>query len=264
MNNLTPMCAADYLNWHEGMIVTPAFGAPSESDYASVTDHCAISFIDAIGTSTRYMLPAPQAGIFTVDDWTMDLLNPAVFAVGIQAGGSLAIEQTALPVLSLVAGWLFHKATDLRQGFNVSNANPTLRDGVMWADSFGRTLITTYVGVSNLAAFLTALAGISNAILMQTWEGVLQINPAFSPTSSIYASVNDLVRFIFADAKGNKTNVLLPAPFATIFMQDRKTVDKSNVDVGLFVTAALSELIVPSSGLPVTRFIGGYLSRQKV
>lgn len=253
---------ANLENWHEGPILTPAFGSPAVTDYNSVGEMLAVSAIDALGTSYRFFIPAPQKGLFTTDDNTVDVTNPLFFTLNAQAAFTLIVPQTSLDVINLLAGWLFRRAQTVREAYLCDGLHATLRMCVVWQDSFGKTTLISYNGVVPMGNFLAAADGLSNAIPVQTWEGPLNNIPPFAPTIGIYQSVLDAARLVFADVNGNRMQVIVPAPILAMFMADGKTVNPAYPLLGAVIVAAVSELIVPSSGLPITSFIGGSLVRS--
>ena len=261
--DLPPLSNADWSNWQEGTITTPAFGAPASADYPSVGQTCAISGIDAIGTSNRFMLPAPIKGLFTSDENTVDTLNPLFFTLNAQAAFTIGVPQSSLPVIQLLAGWLFRQAQGIRETYLVNNLHPTRRVSVLWRDATAKATYTHYIGVAPMTAFLTALSVMSNAIVAQAWEGPLTINPTPTPGPGIYGSVNDLAHLIYADRNGNRTFIRIPAPKEALFLADHKTVDPAYAGITNLTTDAIAELVVPASGLPVRQFLGGYLVRTR-
>jgi hypothetical protein len=259
---LQNLITANPENWQEGPIVTPAFGSPAVTPYNSVGEMLAVSAIDGIGTSYRFFIPAPIQGLFTTDDNTVDTTNPLFFTLNAQAAFTLIVPQTSLDVINLLAGWLFRRAQTIREAYICDGSHMTMRMCVVWQDGFGKTTLTTYNGVTSMANFLAAADGCSNAIPVQYWEGTMNNIPPLPFGRGMYVSCLDAARLVFADANGNRTQVIAPAPIRAMFLADGKTVDPSYGPVVSLVAAALTELIVPSSGLPVVEFIGGNLVRS--
>lgn len=253
---------ANLENWHEGPILTPAFGSPAVTPYNSVGEMMAVSAIDALGTSYRFFIPAPVQGLFTTDDNTVDVTNPLFFTLNAQSAFTLIVPQTSLDVINLLAGWLFRRAQTMREAYICDGLHSTMRMCVIWQDGFGKTTLISYNGVVSMGNFLAAADGCSNAIPVQTWEGPLNNIPPFAPTVGIYQSCLDAARLVFVDAKGNRTQVIVPAPILGMFMADGKTVNPAYPLLASVIVAAVSELIVPTSGLPVVAFLGGSLVRS--
>jgi len=263
---MSGMSNASITNWHEGTISSPALGSPGNAAYASVGDMMAMSVVDGIGTSNRIFCPAPVQGMFTADENTADTLTDPFAAMSAATAGVLMNLQLGTPIVFGIAGWLFRRSLNIRESYICApsslSGHPALRRAVVWADTFGLRTITYYYGVNPMEAFLTTFATGSNAIPLQSWEGPLTIASP-GPFGDVYAGVKDLARFTFNDDKGNRANVMLPAPKLALFKADGKTIDPAYYLVAPFIADVLGNLVAPQSGLPLTRFIGGILVRSK-
>jgi hypothetical protein len=223
----------------------------------------AVNLLDAGGKNDQVIIPAPLASLFSVDKALTDIFQPPFFTLSGASGGVLMIHQDGLATTPPLSGWLLRRSPATRNGLAVITSAVGFGRCVVWLDTFGQRNLQAYMGVASMAAWLTAAAGCSNAIPLQTWEGALTVAPAPTPSVGIYASVNDLARMTYADHKGNRTEIYIPAPPLSMFMQDRKTVDPANANVLTLTTDVVAEIIVPSSGLPVQQFIMGYLVRTQ-
>jgi len=204
--------------------------------------------------------------MFTADENTADTITDPFAAMSAATADTLMNLQTGNPVVFGIAGWLFRRALNMRESFicafSALGGHPALRRSVVWADTFGLRTMTYYYGVNPMESFLTTFATGSNAIPLQSWEGPLTINTP-SPLAGVYAGVKDYARFTFSDDKGNRANVLLPAPKLAIFLADGKTVNPAYFLVAPFILDVLGNLVAPQSGLPLVKFIGGILVRSK-
>lgn len=252
----------------EGGVISTGRGPASNNFYSSVGEMVACGLIDDITTSYRIFLPAPFSTLLTLDDNTVDILNPLFANFSLQASGELIVPQSGHGVLTASAGWLFRRSSNIRESYQAQGVNTGFypaytRRIVQWRDAAGHVTQILLCGHTTINNTMAALQAMSNAVVTEWTEGPLLANGAQAPTNALYVGVRDSANFIFADSDGNRTQVVLPAPALECFAQDRKTVDPYDPLSAAIISAALAELVVPSSGQPVNTFISGYLSRSK-
>lgn len=262
-NAMLPLSNVDWQNYLDGPETYPGIGAPADTAYNSVGEMLAIDGGHSLGSTNRYFMPCPLKAMFNADDQTADAGSTDYSAITAAALVFLMDPQDATTWTGTDNGHLFLGASRIRESYFVNTTNPTWRMVCEWQDYWGERVITNYVGHSDMSEFINELQIYSNAIIVKAWQGPLTIHTPPAPTNAIYASVNDIAALKFEDAKGNRMELAIPGPKLSIFMADRKTVDGGNAAVQSLIAAALLEVIVPSSGALVTRFIGGTLRHLK-
>lgn len=258
---------ASWTTWHEGGVSTTGNGPAQTSLYAPAGEMVACSLIDSIGTSYRIMLPAPVSTLMTVDNNTVDILNPDFANLSLHAAGELVVPQSGLAVLSAVAGWLFRRAPNLRESYRCDGCVPGdftyLRRALEWRDAYNNNTLTLLVGHDTISNTMADLQTLSNAIITAWCEGELHIQVGGTPIETLYAGVKDAANLLFADADGNIGRVVIPAPNGSMFYADKKTINPSATLTANIIGAALTELIVPSSGNSFDHYVGGRLIRSR-
>jgi hypothetical protein len=196
-----------------------------------------------------------------------DILNPTFSAFAVQCLNTLMVRQSGYPVQVTPSGWLMRQAPNVRESFitnpSITIGHPFRLRQVVWGDSFGQRVLFQYPCMDVSDAWLVTAAAMSNAIVLQTWEGIAGQASAFAPVAAPYAGVKDFARLTFCDANGNRANLNVPAPKLSAFRADGKTVNSDNIGVEAVILACLAYMVAPQSGLPVTKYIGGILVRNK-
>lgn len=100
-----------------------------------------------------------------------------------------------------------------------------------------------------------ALLTESNAELFQYWHGELFTLTTPSPTNAPYPLVASIARLIYTTGM-NDVQIILPAPSASIFNADGRTVNPTAI---ASITAAVVGHVVDNAGNLVTAFKTGYL-----
>jgi hypothetical protein len=128
--------------------------------------------------------------------------------------------------------------------------------GAVWADFTGRTRLTIIKAATNPCTILTKLQGHSNAGVLYNWDGPLDAAIGTS-TAAIFQAANQAATLVFETGVGSLLRVTLPAPDASIFLPDGKTVDAAAIaDV---IAACVGELS-DGAGNVATGFVGGFLA----
>lgn len=128
------------------------------------------------------------------------------------------------------------------------------RQAVVWVDIGGRTRQTVFVVNAVGSTVRGQISAISNADVLDWFEGNDNFNVAPAPIGAAFASVRDYARLYFADGLGNQVSLTVPAPAAGIFMADQVTVDPA-VIVPLINACKL--YLLNSAGNLVTTYLGG-------
>lgn len=117
----------------------------------------------------------------------------------------------------------------------------------VWADATSRTRLTIVKAVTNPCSILTALAGMSNAIIVENYDHTIDGPIGTGPTPAAFASVAEWAQFIWSTGANAQLRLTLPAPKASIFFADMRTVDPSMC--GPLITACVGNL---SNGVGLT------------
>jgi len=124
-------------------------------------------------------------------------------------------------------------------------------------DAQGEQVLHVITTATGIGAIETALTAVSNAGVVECWEGTLEnFNPA--PTASVYPSARSTAILLFRDDVGSTARLYVPAPVASLFNSAGDTVDPTAA-AGI-ISAAIGNLRA-GSGNTVTTFTGGYLSK---
>jgi hypothetical protein len=130
---------------------------------------------------------------------------------------------------------------------------------MVWADINGRTRLSYVNTNGGGAAIQTALEAKSNAQVQNSVDATATVVvPA--PTAATYQSVADVAVLVFVDASNYQTEIVLPAPQASIFLADGETVDITQI--GTIIAAVVGTAETSTGGL-VTAFLGGYRATKK-
>jgi len=254
-------------NYTLGNITFPGSGAPTPEPYASVGETLAVIHNDVLVTQFQTFYPAPMKTLFDAGWNATDILNATFDAFSVQCFDTLMVPQSGYPVQTTPAGWLMRQAAGVRESYivnpSITVGKPNRRRMVVWADTFGERVLYAYPMMDVSDNWLTAAAALSNAAVVQTWEGLVAYTPIPAPFALPYAGVKDFARLTFADAKGNRANVHVPAPKLSIFQADGKTVNPAAMGVPSVLANVEGYAVAPQSGLPLTTYIGGVLVRNK-
>lgn len=131
---------------------------------------------------------------------------------------------------------------------------------IAWVDAGGRTrqtILRSSAGAPNTQAQLKLL---SNADILDWFEGADHVNAAPAPSTAPYSPVSLFAALNYADAGGNLATVTLPAPHAGIFLADGVTVDSAAIAA---LNAAIAGEVITAAGNPVVVFIGGILRGKR-
>lgn len=267
---LVPLSNGAPTTWSEGTWHFPSFTAPVVGEYPSVEALMALSNEDAVHHRTHVFFPAPNVSFLLADHINADqtVFNWTQLEADLS---SLSAPFSGLPLVTLLSATTIFTASLAFETYkNYTDGITWGRRVNQWRDSLGRMYLQMLTGpiasltvAPTLADVTNDMLALSTAVVTDFWEGEMTTFPLYAPTTDLYNSVNDTARLQFADVNGNITEVILPAPARAVFLADGKTVDETQVNMALFITAALTELVVPSSGLPVVRFVGGMLNKRR-
>lgn len=117
-------------------------------------------------------------------------------------------------------------------------------------------LLTTTAGAGGIQ---TAILAVSDADMLDWWEGTLNINPSPAPVNSPFNSVKDAALLNFATTGTSLLQVTLPAPKASIFFGDLETVNPASIAA---LIAAVVGTAKTQTGLTATAFVSGTRRRN--
>lgn len=262
---------ADWLTYWEGPVIPVAGVLPALlEDYSTCGYVLALSLKTDAGDTHRIFLPAPttldvapRSTVLKNDRQTLDLGLAATTSLAATLAGELNHPLTTAPITSIEAGWVSRWTIALAERLEVLAGTVLLRRSVIFTDVAGRSFTTFLTSRAGSPSSQDALANRSNAIVQEYWESTAIINDAPLFHGDNYASVSDEARLYFCDDTGSRTSIVIPAPKRSIFRNDGKTVNTDDFDALEVVAAGLAELVVPSTGNPVTRYLGGYLHHNR-
>jgi len=131
------------------------------------------------------------------------------------------------------------------------------RAGLVWVDAQGEQVLHVITTATGVGPIETALAAVSNAGVVECWEGSLEdFNP--TPTAAVYPSARSTAILLFRDDVGSTARLYVPAPVSSLFNSAGDTV--SPAAAASIISAAIGNLRA-GSGNTVTAFAGGYLSK---
>lgn len=132
-----------------------------------------------------------------------------------------------------------------------------------WVDSSGNFLLTTYsyaiAGLTPVSALNPSMRDLSNAAFTGFVHSPIDTSQNQEAGVAVYPSVFQQANMVFGDDVGGTANVVIPAPRSAIFLPDGITVDVTNIDVALFLVAAIaSNNLITSTGSVATTFLRGF------
>jgi len=130
---------------------------------------------------------------------------------------------------------------------------------VVWVDAGAGSTITRINSLAGSAGIEADLLAVSNADIQQNWFGTLAVNGSPTPTAAPVQSVTARVTLVFTTtAAGVLLTLSLPAPKASIFLADQRTVDLTNAAIVTLAAACVGNLCT-IAGDAATALIAGYL-----
>jgi hypothetical protein len=136
---------------------------------------------------------------------------------------------------------------------------PTMRRTTVWVDAQGKTtahLLTTAAGAGAVESEIDA---VSNAGVLETWEGVFTVNATPGAIVAPYDSVRDRAVLVFQTASGATARIVVPAPDGAIFMADGETVDPATITA--LIAAVLADAVT-TDGTALTAYVAGFRSHS--
>lgn len=263
---------ADYDHYWQGDVIPLSGNSPTSAvQYVTAGYVLGLQLVDEPGNHHRIFIPAP----LTVDQLPKKtVLGPDHINLSAFLSASLNLETTIAGELrdpftgenikGISAGWVLFSGSGPEESLIVTTATDLVRRNVQWLDAAGRGFRTILTSRLNADNTMPALANISNAIVRQYWEGTVVRNTTPAPGDAAYWSISDEAVLVFEDATGTQTRLTVPAPKREIFKADGKTVDPTNFNVSSLIAAAISEIIVPASNLPVVNYIGGFYGHSNL
>jgi hypothetical protein len=262
---------ADYLGYWQGGVVPVLDADPITSvPYITAGYVLALELIDPSGNVHRIFLPAPltaavgdRLSLLKSDRQTLD--NTTVQADSL--GGTFQFElQHPLStenITDMKDGWVTHAAAALTERLGFGDGFDTVRRCVEWIDASGRHFTTLLTSRAGAPLSMDNLQLYSAAATLRFWEGPVVKNLTPNPGTLDYAGIAEEAILIFSDATGEQTRLTIPAPQRTIFRADGKTVDETMIAVAGVIAAALTEIVVPATALPVVSYVGGMYSYNR-
>lgn len=252
----------------EGEITAHETVIASTATYPDLDDTWILTGEDAGGYRTQVYIPAPKLAFALAD-----LVNYAAATtewIDLEAAlPAIAVPYTGASIQEIIAATVARDSGNPFQTWrNFTDSVDWARRTMRWWDIHGNSRLTHLVGITeslgtDFDAIMSAMLAVSNAVISHYWESEMEVL-ANEPTIEGYNSCGDQCRITFVDGLGNETVVVLPAPNRVIFLADGKTLDLEQANVVTFIEAALEELVVPTSGLAVTRCVGGVLAKRTV
>lgn len=255
---------------HTGTVTATAYDPPVTDTYPDLDDTWVITGESSGNYRTQLYVPSALVAAAIAD--TVNYAAATSEWIAIEAAlPAVVVPYDGASIQSLVAGTIARDAFSLYQTWlNYKTADPPTwaRRTCQWADVHGVQRLTHLIGIedslgADFDTLMAALQAVSAARVTHYWEGLMDVTYN-DPTTDQYNSVRDTCVITFRDGTGNLTEVMLPAPARVIFLADGKTLNTGQANVITFIDAAISELIVPSSGAAVVACVGGRLSKQGV
>lgn len=242
-----------------------AVGAPTA--WAEASDLMILSVEDAFHVRCHLFIPSPVLSLLQADRINADPATTEWTNLEADLSG-MSVPYSGLPIVTLLAATVAFNAPKVFETFN--NYNTGLdwrRRSLFWRDSLGYGFLSHLcgppAGTPDLAGIMAEFQAVSTANITHYIESDMSVFTD-TPTTDLYNSVHDYAVFTFADEDGTQTSVMLPAPALPIFLPDGKTVDSAQANVDAFITQAMLDLVVPSSGKPVVTYLGGQLHRTVI
>lgn len=139
--------------------------------------------------------------------------------------------------------------------------------GITYRDNRGFTYAEKYftlaadppTAAAQAEAFYLAVGRITNATI-QSGTGCLLLanSPAVRGGGGVYASGTVKAVIIWTDSLGNIHRWRIPAPVATCFQADGYTLDQSDTNTALLITAFTDNFICGKGGTVVSACLGGF------
>src|SRR5579859_6418678 len=126
----------------------------------------------------------------------------------------------------------------------------------IWVDANGNKTILRVNSGSTPSTLATLAEGCSNAGILEYWESAITVPATPVPFAAAYQSVVDRAVLLFLCADNTLANLIIPAPSLAVFMSDGETIDITNPNVSVLVTAAIGDL-QNLSGSPAVAFVSG-------
>lgn len=134
----------------------------------------------------------------------------------------------------------------------------TLTRSILYTDAGGAQTIHRVNSALGAAAIQAAVLTVSNADVVQSWEGPLTTNLAPAPTAAQYLPVKPAALLYFLCADGTTAVLRIPSPQVGIFLADQETVDPANAAVVALVAVVVGNMTNEAGSL-VTGFQAGRL-----
>jgi hypothetical protein len=252
----------------DGQVIPTGAVSPGLATYPDLDDTWIITAADDGTYKTQLYIPAALIAGAIADGVNYQPASSEWIALE-EALPALAIPYTGASIQSIVAATIAREAEQIHQPyFGYFTEITWARRSLLWYGAHGRSRLTHLTGdeLSLGADFDTMMAAqqaLSAAVVTHYWEDQMAVYTD-APTTDLYNSVNDTCLIWFSDDLGCLTEVILPAPASAIFLPDGKTLNLVQANVADFITTALTQLIVPVSGLPVTSCVGGHLAKRSV
>lgn len=123
----------------------------------------------------------------------------------------------------------------------------------LWVDAAGRETVTLVRTGTTGCPIQAQVIGVSSALPLQDWEGAIdQHSP--TPVAGTYF-IGDWAYLTYACADGTSAQIAVPAPLASIFMADGRTVDPTAIAA---LNAAAIGTLVGYSGSAANAYLSGY------
>lgn len=263
---IVPLSNSSVKTWHEGDVQFTGTGAGPVAAYASGSTALIMQLLDGLGFQSELFIPAPSLSVLRADLITMDTLNGDVASL-VADLGDLWLPYSGAQVAQVTGGVVANNIPSISETYaNYRGTVTWNRIALVWSDTQGRRyfqMLANRNDVGNPPSWLldisSSMQALSTAHFIQYWQGPMQNNYPVTPTIDQYNSVKDYAACTFADAQGNETLIVLPAPNRVLFLADGKTINRAQVNFATFITAVIAECVVPSSGQPITQFLGGQL-----
>lgn len=257
-------------SWHEGDWQSATVTTPPVVAYPSVDAVVVMTLEDAVNHRGHVLVPAPELAKLQADRINADMT--AFEWTQLEADtSSLSNPFSGLPYVTLLDACTVFRGSKVYETYANYNGGITwARRANQWRDTLGHGVIHylagpigSLTGAPTLQDITDDEQAVSTAVVTDFWEGEMTVFPTPTPTTDQYNSVNDYAKMVFQDYYGNRSTVMVPAPNRYMFLTDGKTVNAAQANVATFIGAAISELVVPTSGLPFNAFVGGVLVKAR-
>lgn len=248
---------AGVVNTYTGEINSPSYDPPTTDQYDCVGYMLTIQQNSFISDKGYIFIPAPTVEVLAANQVTLDPFTTRYAALLVAEVNHGLIQSDGSRVSDVSAGWVTRESRAIRSKYDaVAGFDGSIYRGMVWADVHGHTVYTFCYQFDLSDDIMDAMQAISNAKIVQWWTGDVDFTST-SPVSGLYPSILDAARISYADANGNTGSILIPAPYDTMFYADGETVDLGSSVLTTLLADVMAELVVPSSGLAIDRFLGG-------